>query len=75
MSESELKELGFEEYRRTKTSWMRPYVLGEDMDGISVSDEDHPETDHGFVAINIKNPADQWYVATQYVADNLRKIQ
>lgn len=74
MSNEELKEKGFREYQRTATSWMRPYILGEDLTKISVSSGDDPETDQGFIGVNVKDLSDQWYVSSKYAADNLRKI-
>lgn len=61
----------WKKYRRTGLSEMRPYILGEDLHGISVSVEDDPETDLGMVARNPKNHNDQWYVARAYFEDNL----
>ena len=61
----------FKQYRRTGLSEMRPYILGEDLSNVSVSQEDNPETDMGMVARNPKNHADQWYVAKKYFKENL----
>ncbi len=60
----------FKLYKRTGLSLMRPYILGEDLSDISVSDEDDPPNDMGMVAQNQNNPKDQWYVARQYFEDN-----
>jgi hypothetical protein len=59
----------WKKYRRTGLSEMRPYVPGEDMTGISVSDTDTPE-EGGMVARNPKNHNDQWYVAKAYFEEN-----
>ena len=61
----------FKQYKRKGLSEMRPYVAGEDMTGISVSNTDNPETDMGMIARNPINHADQWYVARKYFEDNL----
>ena len=61
----------FKQYKRKGLSEMRPYVKGEDLTGVSVSDTDHPETDMGMVARNPVNHADRWYVARKYFEDNL----
>ena len=64
----------WKQYRRTGLSEMRPYVKGEDMTHISVSEPDAavgPDNDMGMVARNPKNHADQWYVARAYFEDNL----
>lgn len=63
----------FKKYRRTNIAEMRPYVLGEDMTGISISDVDRPESDMGMVARNPDNHADQWYVARKYFEDNFEE--
>lgn len=61
-------------YRRTGLSEMRPYVVGEDLTGISVQSVDTP-ADGGMVARNPQNHADQWYVAPQYFRDNLESVE
>jgi len=48
---------------------MRPYVLCEDMTGISVNKEDTLETG-GMIAVNPANGEDRWYVAKQFFEDN-----
>lgn len=60
----------FKKYVRTNIAEMRPYVSGEDLTLISVSEIDDPESDMGMVARNPMNHADQWYVARQYFEDN-----
>ena len=52
---------------------MRPYIVGEDLSGVSVSDEDTPK-DGDMIARNPKNPADQWLVAKEYFDDNLEEV-
>ena len=53
---------------------MRPYISGEDMAGISVSE---PDKQNGsprvgdMIARNPKNHLDQWLVAKKYFEDNL----
>lgn len=64
----------FKEYRRINIAEMRPYVKGEDMDNISVSDEDDPYNDGGMIARNIENHKDQWFVAKKYFEDNFEEI-
>ena len=48
---------------------MRPYVEGEDMDGISISESDTPEVG-GMIAVNENIDNDKWYVAKQWFEDN-----
>lgn len=48
---------------------MRPYIKGEDLSGVSVSEADNPETDLGMIARNPDDHADQWYVSRQWFTD------
>ncbi len=54
---------------------MRPYVLGEDLSKVSVSEPDKnlPTLEGGYIARNPKNHEDQWYVAKKYFDDNLEE--
>ena len=61
--------MSFANYRKKAVQPMRPYVPGEDLTGVSVSDADTPE-EGGMIAKNPNNPADQWYVAKQFFLDN-----
>lgn len=63
------KDLNFRCYKKTSLQEMRPYILGEDLTGISVNKEDTPE-EGGMIARNTKNPKDQWYVAKKFFNDN-----
>lgn len=56
-------------YRKKNVQPMRPYELGEDLTGISVSDEDTPELG-GMIAVNPENEADKWYVAKAFFEAN-----
>jgi hypothetical protein len=63
----------FKPYRRKQTTELRPYVPGENMMGISVSEADKlagsPKLGD-MIARNPKNHKDQWLVAEQYFIDN-----
>lgn len=59
----------FQMYRKKALQSMRPYVVGEDMTGISVAATDTPEAG-GMIAVNANDPADKWYVAAKFFADN-----
>jgi len=48
---------------------MRPYLLGEDLTGISVNKEDTPELG-GMIAINTNNKEDMWYVGKAFFEEN-----
>lgn len=65
--------MSWKNYRRTGLSEMRPYVVGEDLTGISVGETDIPE-EGGMIARNPKNHADQWYVAKKYFHENLEEV-
>lgn len=56
-------------YRKKNVQPMRPYVPGEDLTGISVSNEDTPELG-GMIAVNPNNEQDRWYVAKQFFENN-----
>ena len=57
-------------YRRKKLAEMRPYVPGEDLTGVSVSERDTPELG-GMIARNPKEHSDRWYVAKAYFEEEL----
>jgi hypothetical protein len=57
------------QYRKRGLAEMRPYVPGENLAGISVSDADQPG-EGGMIARNPANHADQWYVAAEYFRKN-----
>lgn len=63
----------FQQYRRTGVSEMRPYVPGEDLTGVSVSDTDTP-TAGGMIARNPANHDDKWYVDQEYFESNFELI-
>jgi hypothetical protein len=69
----ELQNMEFKKYKRTNIAEMRPYIKGEDLTHISVSEVDDPENDMGMVARNPQNHNDQWYVAKQYFEDNFEE--
>lgn len=59
----------FKLYRKKALQLMRPYILGEDLTGISVNKEDTPGLG-GMIAINPHNPEDKWYVAKEFFEEN-----
>jgi len=61
-------------YKKSAIQPMRPYVPGEDMEGISVSKEDTPELG-GMIAVNPKNNEDRWYVDKQFFEKNYRELE
>ena len=64
--------MSYKEYRKKGLQPMRPYVEGEHMKGISVSEPDKQlETlVGGMIAISADNPNDQWYVAKKFFDEN-----
>lgn len=59
----------YRNYRKRHLQPMRPYIVGEDLTGISVSKEDTPE-EGGMIAVNPNNQNDQWYVSKKFFDDN-----
>ena len=59
----------FKNYIKTTLQPMRPYIPGENLSGISVSDEDTPEQG-GMVAMNPINHQNQWYVGKDFFLAN-----
>lgn len=67
----------FKQYRRKQIAELRPYVEGENMRQISVSNEDRKAGSPklgDMIARNPKNHPDQWLVSAQYFADNFEKV-
>lgn len=65
--------MSWKKYRRKGLSEMRPYIPGESLENISVSQTDTPE-EGGMIARNPKNHDDQWYVAKKYFEENLEEV-
>lgn len=64
----------WKKYKRKGVSEMRPYIRGEDVSGISISEADHRNGSPrvgDMIARNPKNHADQWLVAEKYFLENL----
>ena len=61
-------------YKRKGLSEMRPYIDGEDVSHVSISEADRQNGSPmvgDMIARNPKNHDDQWLVAKQYFEDNL----
>lgn len=67
--------MAWKKYIRRGVVEMRPYVPGESLEGISVSDVDDPNNDRGMIARNPDNPNDQWYVAWAYFEKNYLELE
>jgi len=63
-------------YQKKNIQPMRPYVPGEDMSGISLSQEDAKldTLDGGMIAIGVTNPKDRWYVARVALEENYTEV-
>ena len=61
-------------YRRKGVTEMRPYVEGEDLTGVSVSERDTPQPG-GMIARNPANREDQWYVNAEYFEANMEAVE
>lgn len=68
-----MKDKRFKNYRKTAIQPMRPYIPGEDLTGISVSDNDTPE-EGGMIAVSANNSDDKWYVNKFFVELNYEEV-
>ena len=71
--------MGFKNYRRKeKLSELRPFVFGEDLSGVSVSDADVTETESGesggYIARNPRNHSERWYIGRVYFNENFDPV-
>jgi hypothetical protein len=65
------------QYRRKALAEMRPYLPGETLSGVSISEVDRlagSPKPGDMIARNPKNHADQWLVAAQYFKDNFVRL-
>ena len=53
---------------------MRPYIVGEDLSDVSVSDEDIPELG-GMIAYNPNNFKDKWYISQEFFESNYGEVK
>jgi hypothetical protein len=68
----------WQKYRRTGLSEMRPYIDGEDVSHISISEYDRENGSPkagDMIARNPRNHTDQWLVAAKYFAENLEPAE
>lgn len=59
-------------YRKIGTQLMRPYVQGEDLTGVSVSERDTPG-EGGMIAIG-KDDGALWYVSKTFFTENYELV-
>ena len=68
------KTENWKQYKRKGLSEMRPYITGEDVSHVSISDTDKQNGSPkggDMIARNPKNHEDQWLVAQKYFEENL----
>jgi hypothetical protein len=68
----------FKQYHLLQIAELRPYVLGEPMDGISISGIDRDDGSPKPGDMIRRNPAkheDQWLVNAKYFADNFAPVE
>lgn len=66
--------MAWQNYKRKGVTEMRPYVPGEDVTGVSISDADKANgspKEGDMIARNPDNHQDQWLVAKAYFEKNL----
>ncbi len=64
-------------FRRTNTAEMRDYILGENIEDVSISNADLSNgspKEGDMIARNPKNRNDQWLVAEDYFTENFERI-
>ena len=61
-----MNNLPFKGYVKKSVTQMRPYIPGEDLSGVSVSEEDKPPKLGDMIARNVSNHKDKWLVAKEY---------
>ena len=67
----------WKKYRRKGDTCLRPYVIGEDLKGVSISDVDlivGSPKEGDMIARNPKNHDDQWLVSAKYFAENFEPV-
>lgn len=64
----------WKKYRKKGKQEMRPYIVGEDMTGISITKGDVLE-EGGMVARNGNDHTDQWYIGKQFVKDHYVEVE
>lgn len=68
----------FKKYRRTAIAEMRPFVEGEVLEGVSISEVDKVNGSPKVGDMIARNPAnhkDQWLVAESYFKSNFESVE
>lgn len=67
----------FKQFKRKQIAELRPFVKGENLIGVSISDEDKKNGSPkvgDMIARNPKNHFDKWLVAKKYFKDNFEPL-
>lgn len=67
----------FQQYRRSQIGELRPYEIGESLDGVSIAEVDREKGSPkagDMIARNPKNHRDQWLVSAEYFATNFEPV-
>jgi hypothetical protein len=67
----------FQRFRRKQIAELRPWVPGDDMAGVSISDADRANGSpkrRDWIARNPADHSDKWLVAEQYFKDNFEPV-
>lgn len=68
----------FKQYKRKGLTEARPYVTGENMAGVSISDPDRAAgspREGDWIARNPADHTDQWLVSAAYFAKHLEPVE
>ena len=63
----------FKNYVKKAVQPMRPYIVGENMENISVGEGITP-TEGGMIAVDPNNSEDMWYIAPEYMEAHYTEI-
>jgi len=66
----------FKDYRKKNVQPLRPYVMGEDLNEVSVSGPDLQLStlEGGMIAVNPNDPKDKWYVSKGFFEDHYEEV-
>jgi len=68
----------FKQYRKKAIAEMRPYVVGEDMTGVSISIPDREKgspKEGDMIAHDVNDHTDQWLVSKRFFQDNYTELE
>lgn len=69
-----MNNLPWELYKKVQMTQMRSYIPGEDLSGMSISDEDEPKLGD-MIARNASNHNDRWLVAKEYFEEHYESAE